>query len=188
MFFVENECYTAFLVVFKWLNLKIGSSFSISTAHVLASGWDQFVTNVLLLQGELHQVSSYFFREIAWKPNFSENCVFMENLSKWYFSEICVIKIGPTSGIFFNFLKNWVQFVASYRIVDLNFLFWNCKHLVFGPNSLDKWRQGLYTKAHFHALRAQFSEKGGLCKTENFNWIVKLRLQLLDFVLTQSAW
>ena len=83
-----------FLWFFKWLNLKIGSSFSISTAHVLASGWDQFVTNVLLLQGELHQVSSYFFREIAWKPNFSENCVFMKNLSQLYFSEYVGDVIG----------------------------------------------------------------------------------------------
>ena len=30
--------------------------FSVATLHILASGWDQFVENVLKQEGELHQV------------------------------------------------------------------------------------------------------------------------------------
>ena len=34
----------------------IFSLFSIATLHILASGWDQFVENVVKQEGELHQV------------------------------------------------------------------------------------------------------------------------------------
>ena len=32
------------------------SFFSVATLHILASGWDQFVENVVKQEGELHQV------------------------------------------------------------------------------------------------------------------------------------
>ena len=34
------------------------SHFSIAFLHVFVSGWDQFVQNVLRLEGELHQVGN----------------------------------------------------------------------------------------------------------------------------------